>query len=244
VLRSKEFKYLNGLTSYWPPEWPTTLVYDGNAEKLHAFIAALNKVGGVTVRLTFSRDLSKETGSALSAGSWWVKYSHTTPDTITVRINLAAESLGRDQFELRLPKKESASENQNRGAYEWENKPQLSPDQDKLVRLLAKLEDAADATRRSELEEQVTVLKARLGEAAVRPARANELILSQEASGRSSVVYNPSADNVAFTVSIKGDEEWLGSRKGSIGRQTYLPPKTSLIVRDLYWTTPSMARKD
>src|SRR5688572_17778872 len=104
VLRDPRFKYLNGLTSYWPPEWPTTLVYDGNAEKLHSFIAALRGVSGITVRLTFSRDLAKETGSALSAGSWWVKYSHTAPDTITVRINLAAETLGGDKFELELPK--------------------------------------------------------------------------------------------------------------------------------------------
>ena len=56
------------------------------------------------MRLTFSRDLSKETGSALQAGSWWVIYSHTMPDTVTVRINLAAPSLGGNKFELRLPK--------------------------------------------------------------------------------------------------------------------------------------------
>ncbi len=104
VLRSDRFKYLGGLTSYWAPEWSTTLVYAGDAPSLTAFLSALNEVKGITVRLTFSSDLSKETGSALQAGSWWVIYSHTLPDTMTVRINLAAESLGRDKFELRLPK--------------------------------------------------------------------------------------------------------------------------------------------
>jgi hypothetical protein len=104
VLRSEEFKYLGGLVSYWEPEWSTTLVYDGDGETLTAFLAALNEVKGITVRLTFSPDLSKETGSALQAGSWWVKYSHTAPNTVTVRINLAAETLGGDAFELRLPK--------------------------------------------------------------------------------------------------------------------------------------------
>jgi hypothetical protein len=58
----------------------------------------------MSVRLTFSSDLSKETGSALQAGSWWVIYSHTMPDTITVRVNLAAQSWSGGQFELRLPK--------------------------------------------------------------------------------------------------------------------------------------------
>ena len=104
VLRSDRFKYLGGLTSYWEPEWSTTLVYEGNGQALTTFLAALNEVKGMSVRLTFSADLSKETGSALPAGSWWVKYSHTMPDTITVRINLAAEALGRDRFEHKLPK--------------------------------------------------------------------------------------------------------------------------------------------
>jgi hypothetical protein len=107
VLRSDRFKYLDGMTSYWPPEWSTILVYDGDSKSLTALIAALKEIKGLSVRLTFSDDLSKETGSALQAGSWWVKYSHTTPDTITVRINLAADSLGRDKFDMTLPKAKS-----------------------------------------------------------------------------------------------------------------------------------------
>jgi hypothetical protein len=104
LLRSDRFKYLGGLTSYWEPEFSTTLVYDGDGKALKTFLAALNEVRGMSVRLTFSSDLSKETGSALQAGSWWVKYSHTMPDTITIRVNLAVEALGRDRFELKLPK--------------------------------------------------------------------------------------------------------------------------------------------
>jgi hypothetical protein len=69
-----------------------------------AFLGALNEIKGISMRLTFSRDLSKETYGGLQAGSWWVEYSHAKPDTVTVRVNLAAESLGRDKFELILPK--------------------------------------------------------------------------------------------------------------------------------------------
>ncbi len=104
VLRSDRFKYLDGLTSYWPPAWSTTLVYKGDARDLNGFVAALNKVSGVTVRVTFSPDLAKEAGSALPAGSWWVIYSHTAPDTITVRVNQAKGALGPDQPALDLPK--------------------------------------------------------------------------------------------------------------------------------------------
>lgn len=103
VLRSEKFKYLGGMTSYWPPKWATTLVYGGDAEALNAFIGALNGVKGVQVSLTFSPDLSKETRN-LRTGSWWVEYSHTRPDTIMVRLNLAAEALGKEKFELTVPK--------------------------------------------------------------------------------------------------------------------------------------------
>jgi hypothetical protein len=106
VLGSDKVKFLGG--DAWDNDFGNqpgaTLVYGGDAQSLTAFLAALNEVKGISVRLTFSSDLSKETGSALQAGSWWVQYSHAMPDTITVRINLAAESLGRDKFELRLPK--------------------------------------------------------------------------------------------------------------------------------------------
>ena len=104
VLHSNKYKYLDGLVSYWEPEFSTTLVYGGDALALTAFLAALNEIPGIDVRLTFSSDLSKETGSALRAGSWWVRYSHTMPNTLTIRINLAAAALGGEKFELRLPK--------------------------------------------------------------------------------------------------------------------------------------------
>ena len=106
VLGSSRFKFLAG--DAWDNDFGQSpgaiLVYDGDAQSLTAFLAALNEVEGIRVRLTFSHDLSKETGSALPAGSWWVEYSQAKPDTVTVRVNLAAESLGRDKFELILPK--------------------------------------------------------------------------------------------------------------------------------------------
>jgi hypothetical protein len=106
VLASDRFKFLGGYA--WDNDFGqppgAILVYGGDSQSLTEFLADLNEIKGICVRLTFSSDLSKETGSALQAGSWWVKYSHAMPDTVTVRINLGAESLGRDKFELRLPK--------------------------------------------------------------------------------------------------------------------------------------------
>jgi hypothetical protein len=102
VLTKKNYHYLNGLISYWPPEWGTTLVYAGDAKSLNAFLEDLSQVNGMHVRVQFSKDLSKETGSALSAGSWFVKYKQTAPDTITVRVNLAAKDIDLSALELQL----------------------------------------------------------------------------------------------------------------------------------------------
>jgi len=106
VLGSDRFKFLGG--DAWDNDFGQSpgaiLVYGGDSRSLTAFLAALNEIKGISVHLTFSRDLSKETGMGLQAGSWWVEYSHAKPDTVTVRVNLAAESLGRDKFELILPK--------------------------------------------------------------------------------------------------------------------------------------------
>jgi hypothetical protein len=102
VLTNKQYHYLDGLISYWPPEWSTTLVYAGDGNSLKAFIEELSQVRGIHVRVQFSKDLSKETGSALSAGSWFVKYRQTEADTITVRVNLAAKNIDLSEIEFRL----------------------------------------------------------------------------------------------------------------------------------------------
>jgi hypothetical protein len=88
------------LISYWEPAWSTTLVYGGNTKTLNDFLGELRQIPGFHVKVTLARDLSKETGSALQAGSWWVKYSHVTPDTLTVRVNLASAEINLEQLEL------------------------------------------------------------------------------------------------------------------------------------------------
>jgi hypothetical protein len=106
VLGADRFKFLAG--DAWDNDFGqppgAILIYGGDSRSLTGFLAALNEIKGISVRLTFSRDLSKETGTGLPAGSWWVQYSQAKPDTITVRVNLAAESFGSDKFELMLPK--------------------------------------------------------------------------------------------------------------------------------------------
>lgn len=100
VLKHKDFKFQGGLVSYWEPHFGTTLVYNGDSKSLNAFVGELSRVPGMRVKVSFSKDLSKETRGFPKAGSWWVKYSHLTPDVLTVRVNLAASELDPEQLEF------------------------------------------------------------------------------------------------------------------------------------------------
>ena len=100
VLRvTNDLQYLGGLTSYWEPKFSTTLVYAGSPNSLRSLIRALDGIDSVRVHVTYSDNLSKETGSALQAGSWWVVYSHTLPNTIEIRVNRAAQGFQTASFE-------------------------------------------------------------------------------------------------------------------------------------------------
>jgi len=59
-------------------------------------------VFAVVALLLMAAGMSGETGSALSAGSWFLKYRQTEADFITVRVNLAAKDIDLSDIELRL----------------------------------------------------------------------------------------------------------------------------------------------
>jgi hypothetical protein len=98
AISDKEFKFKEGLTSYWEPKFQTTLAYDGDVKGLNSMIARLSLIKGVKVEVTFSKDLSKETHGFPPAGNWWVIYDHTKPETVTVRVNLAGKGMDRGQI--------------------------------------------------------------------------------------------------------------------------------------------------
>lgn len=102
VLHDKQFKYIDGLYSHWPPKWCTTLVYQGDAKSLKLMLLELSRIPDINVRLTFSRDLAKEAGTGHSVGDWWVMYSHVTPNKIEARVNLSGERIDISELELTL----------------------------------------------------------------------------------------------------------------------------------------------
>jgi hypothetical protein len=95
--------FLGGLVSHWEPDWTTTLVYGGGNSELQSMVDALRAVPAVTLKVSVAGDLGKETGSALTAGSWWVVYRHTAPDTIELRLNAAQPAFGKAGPKFLLP---------------------------------------------------------------------------------------------------------------------------------------------
>ena len=128
-------------------------------------------------------------------------------------------------------------------SFAWTNRLELSVEQQRLLRLYLWLE-ASDLApeKREKYEAEAKQISEKLGAAAVRRARPFELVMTMEKGV--AIIFNPSSDNVAFTVSVRGDEEQLGTRKASMGRLTYLPPKGTLRVENIYWTTPGMTKKN
>lgn len=100
VLSSPKLKYVAGIESFWPPKWPTTLVYDGDTDALNGLLADLHGIKGVNVAVSFSRG-SLSTSRDGHSGHWEVDYAQNEPDTISVVVSLRPDTI--DLEKLHLP---------------------------------------------------------------------------------------------------------------------------------------------
>jgi len=106
ALADKQWKFKEGLTSYWEPKFETTLAYEGDTAALNALLARLSQIQGLRIALTFSKDLAKETHGFPPSATWWAIYDHTAPTTLTIRVNLAAKDIDAEQIKLPAPAKD------------------------------------------------------------------------------------------------------------------------------------------
>lgn len=102
VLVDKQFHYAHGTYSHWPPAWSTTLVYEGDVNSLQHMLDGLTRVPGIRVHLVLVKDLAQLTAEKRPDGDWWVEYSHQSPDTITIKVDLSSKSLDVSQLDLTL----------------------------------------------------------------------------------------------------------------------------------------------
>jgi len=127
--------------------------------------------------------------------------------------------------------------------FTWATRPELSADQQKMLQLQKSSEHGReDSPLRAERRAELAALQKKLGPLAVRHAKPDELIMSPMSTNVCSI-YNPTDERLVLTVSVVGDVEQLGTRMASMGRQAYFPPRSTIIVTNLYWTSPSTAKK-
>jgi hypothetical protein len=127
--------------------------------------------------------------------------------------------------------------------FQWSNRPELTAEQQQLLRLYNDMDDSTDPAEQARLADSIKQLAAKLRANAVRPAKPGEITVTRLGETDNFAVHNPSKESVAVTIAVKGDEQTIGTRMGSIGRFAYLPPSGTLIVPKLYWTTPRTDHK-
>ncbi len=98
VIQDERFKFVEGLVSYWPPDFGTRLSFDGDAESLNDFLAALRRLDGIGLRIILYHGRSDE---LRRDSPWQLDFSQARPDQLAVYVNLNA--LGLDLAKLRLP---------------------------------------------------------------------------------------------------------------------------------------------
>lgn len=137
-----------------------------------------------------------------------------------------------------------AAQTAGTNTFQWATRPQLTPDQQKMLQL----QKSAEITRensplRMQDQTKLAALREKLGPLAVRVARPNELMTSPLGTN-ACTIHNPTAEGLVLTVSVVGDVQQLGTRMASIGRETYFPPGSTIVVTNLYWTTPATVKRE
>jgi hypothetical protein len=90
VIQNERFKFVDGIVSYWPPDFGTTLSFAGNAKDVSDFLAALCALHEVSVRLVLFRGRNDE---LRRDSTWQLYFSQNHPNELAVHVNLNATGL-------------------------------------------------------------------------------------------------------------------------------------------------------
>src|SRR5438270_739926 len=77
VIRDPQFKFVEGIVSYWPPDWATRLSFEGDTASLNRFVTELHKLPGISTRLKLYPGRNDE---QRRDSSWQLDFSHAHPD--------------------------------------------------------------------------------------------------------------------------------------------------------------------
>lgn len=98
VIQDERFQFVDGLVSYWPPDFGTRLSFAGDAESLNEFFSALRGLRGIGLRVVLYRGRDDE---LRRDSAWQLDFSHARRDQLTVYLNLNAPTL--DFGKIKLP---------------------------------------------------------------------------------------------------------------------------------------------
>jgi hypothetical protein len=90
VIRDPQFKFVDGIVSYWPPDWGTRLSYEGDSASLNEFISQLHQLAGISMRLKLYAGRNDE---SRRDSSWQLDFSQAHPDELTLYLNLNAKNV-------------------------------------------------------------------------------------------------------------------------------------------------------
>ena len=98
VIRNENYDFVDGIVSYWPPDWGTRLSFNGDAAKLNSFMSEVRELKGIGMRLVLYRGRNDE---RRRDSTWQLDYSHARPNQVTIYLNLNAPDL--DFSKIKFP---------------------------------------------------------------------------------------------------------------------------------------------
>ncbi|HYG34508.1 MAG TPA: hypothetical protein VEC99_06980 [Clostridia bacterium] len=98
VIQDPRFKFVDGIVSYWPPDFGTRLNFEGDADSLNNFLAELHNLPDIGLRIIFYHGRNDE---LRRDSPWQLDFSQARPDQLTIYLNLKAPEL--DLSKIKLP---------------------------------------------------------------------------------------------------------------------------------------------
>jgi len=73
VIQDEQFKFVDGMVSYWPPDWATRLSFEGKSESLNTFFRKLREIDGIGLRVILFKGRDDE---ERRDSDWKLDFSH------------------------------------------------------------------------------------------------------------------------------------------------------------------------
>ena len=105
VVQNEKYQFVDGIVSYWPPDWSARLSFTGDAESLNSFLSDLRELRGLGLRVL---PYHGENTELRRDSAWQLDFSHARPYQLTVYLNLNRKHI--DWGKVKLPEWEAKRE--------------------------------------------------------------------------------------------------------------------------------------